>query len=192
MIKIFDKPKKPIDMEKRRKTNKIILSVFFILLFLILIFSFTVGPSEDRMVSAAGENITFCGADTPIGTDNFNFLVYDENGTQYYMHFNDGCLVAKVDINTAEVAEWYLKERGSEAYEFKKAYSDLISEPDIDPDKAQFSYERDGNFKFTYREGEVLGQKQRIVDKVYYPNGTEIKDSDHYTYEFAINNNTTD
>ncbi|WP_455645928.1 hypothetical protein [Methanosphaera sp.] len=146
------------------------------------------------MINASGENMTFFGMDTEVGSKGYQFATRDENGTMYYMDYDTGMLVAKCDPNTLSIVNWDLKTTSEEGLQYSgttigsSGINHILTNQPRDHEKAQFQYPRGGNFVFTYHTENLLyNSNARIIDKVYYPNGVEIKKDDSNTKEYVLN-----
>lgn len=155
----------------------------------------TVNDTVDAVkINASGENMTFFGMDTPIGNEGYQYLTYDEDGNLYYMDYMQGELVAKCDPNTRLVYLWDLKQTSNEGYQYQgstigsNGINHILAYQPREHESVQFEYPRGGNFTFTYKNKTVLNNKNaRVVDKLYYPNGTEITSDDNTTTKFLYN-----
>ncbi|OED29564.1 hypothetical protein [Methanosphaera sp. WGK6] len=150
--------------------------------------------NTNTRINASGENMTFFGMDTEVGSKGYQFATRDENGTMYYMDYDTGMLVAKCDPNTLSIVNWDLKTTSEEGLQYSgttigsSGINHILTNQPRDHEKVQFSYPRGGNFVFTYHTEKLLyNSNARIIDKVYYPNGVEIKKDDSNTKEYSLN-----
>lgn len=178
------------------------LIILVILVFLLIIGSVsntsnnntTDDSPNSPKINASGENMTFFGMNTPIGEEGYQYATFDENDTIYYMTYDQAELVAKLDPNTREVYNWDLEQTGNEGVQYagttvgSSGINHILSYQPREHETVQFQYPRGGDFVFTAHQKEVLGNENAmVIDKLFYPNGTEITSDDNNTVEYIIN-----
>lgn len=159
------------------------------LIILIALAAFFTGGNSNKAnetlsdkVNASGENMTFFGMSTPVGSDGYQFATFDADHNIYYMSFDMGCKVGRADPSTMAICNWDLETTSKEGYQYSgttvgsAGINHILSYQPRDHEKVQFQYPREGNFSFTYVNKTVMGNENaRVITHVYYPNGTEIE-----------------
>lgn len=120
----------------------------------------------------------YYGPDTPAGkTHTYGIGV---NGTMYYMTDTTAELLSQNDNRLSLIMMYDLNKYDGKYSPDAKSYGtsgiNYVWVKNKSKDMSQFTFPNSQNFTFTYYENRTVGLNDQayVIDKVYYPNGTEI------------------